>query len=205
MKHLGWVVAIGIAWSVTGVAVDGSITPVLSPAGKKRLQENAEIIDNNIKDTKRNVEISDRNVKTLRAELLELETLEKEHLDLKQKHTEYLANASKEVEKNEKAIRDIEKWEKANEKADDPNKKQKLETVRAEKSDREKWRSDAKTKTERVSQLLQSALKNIREIQARKGPLKGQLQSWVDRHKDYEKQLNDLSKKRAGLDKMMKN
>src|SRR5690606_37607462 len=85
--------------------------PVLSVTGKKRLRANIQTLENNLRDLRDNLQASNANIETVKAELADLQTLEKEHYELRKRYESYLAHSREEIAKNDRAKRDLAKWE----------------------------------------------------------------------------------------------
>lgn len=175
----------------------------LSDVGRKRIQQNLMVLEQNLQDTQSNLSITQRNIETLEAELKELEKLEFEHQELRKRFSAYQANATQELEKNEKAITDLEKYEKNLGSAPkDATGQKQLETAHQERMQRQRWKSEAATKMQRVQTLLKSSQDNLRSIDARKGPLKNQIRVLQNRHKEYEKLLLEIQTRKSDAEKL---
>lgn len=174
------------------------VPPVLSEEGKKRVLENLKTIEENIVDMKENLTNTSANLKTLQAEARELEELEKEHISLKKKYEGYLLEANLEIKKNEDLIANLDSREK--DLAKDPKHTNELTKVREQKRERTLWKGDAEIKTSQASKLLEEMVRKLSDIQSRKQPLQNQLQSWIEREREYRKLLQRLISKKSELE-----
>lgn len=182
--------------------------PVVSELGRRRIQENLNLLDNSITDIKQNLASTRHNVKTIQTELSELIGLEKEHLDLRRKYSNYLGFAKTESNKNDNTVRDLAKWEAqqkaAGDKLNDKQLQERLGAAKREQTERGVWKADAASKTERVQKLIQELDVNLREIRSRKQPLERQLASWTKRQDEYQDLLDKTSRKRRELEALAK-
>ena len=181
--------------------VDDEILPVLSPRGIKRQEENRAIVEQNVADLEENVTICGKNVKTLQNELKDLTDLEREHEALRDRYRDYLVRAEKENAKNEAALRKSQIFEKDARGAADH---MELEKARLDIGDRTRWRGDAAGKVKRINELLKGLKDNFGNIQTRRYSLQKQLKCWVERKKDFEKQLAYNKDRKATFDKIAK-
>lgn len=182
--------------------------PVVSELGKRRIQENLALLDNSIADIKQNLQSTRHNVKTIQSELAELSALEREHTELRRKYTNYISFAKSEMGKNENTVKDLAKWEAqqkaASDKLNDRQLQERLGAAKREVTERNVWKADAASKTERVKNLIFELDSNLREIRSRKLPLERQLASWSKRMDEYQDLLEKTTRKRKELDVLSK-
>lgn len=182
--------------------------PVLSAAGRERLQKNLRVLETALADLNENLSIAGKNLETIRKELKDLDQLEAEHIAIRQKHTGYLGHVEQEMRKNDEAQRDLAKWEEAAKNAPaDPAAqqviKEKLESARLEKADRDRWRADAAVKSARAKELVIEVDRNLRDIRSRRGPLKDQQKQWTARKEEYEKVVRETAAKKEQWEKTL--
>jgi chromosome segregation ATPase len=190
----------------TSPSADDLKRPVLSGSGRKRLEENIQLLEAALKDMRENLATTEKNLDTIRGELRDLDGLEAEHIGLRQKYESYLNHADQEMKKNDRAQRDLAKWEEAaktapTEATADKAVRERLEAARMEKSDREKWRKDAESKAAKVKELLAGIEKNLRDIRSRRAPLNNQQKQWAERRGEYEKMVRETEAKKAQWEK----
>lgn len=183
------------------------ITPRISVSGFRKIQENLSILDRNIKDVDRNIVVSRQNIKTIEEESTELDTIEKEHRELRKKYVEYLATAEKELTKNQKASDRLDKMEgelfRSRDLAGSTNAME-LDFINRERNDRKMWKEDANAKITRAKESLQMVDKGLKEIESKRGALRGELQSWTDRTEQYQKIQAELAERKAEYERMAK-
>lgn len=179
-------------------------SPAQSAAVKQRIAENLKTLDANLADVKENLATTKANLKTLHDELEELDSLEKEHTQLKKKYETYLTTSRAELKKGTDKLASLTEREKALalKAGGDEKAKSELGAVRVEKQQHEKWAAETQTKVAKTEKLMIDLLKNLRDIQARREPLKGQMQSWSEREKEYERLQGELGAKKAQLEKV---
>jgi len=180
----------------------------ISTAGKRRIFENILQLEKNIENAQTNMSAIAKNQKTIQQELEDLDKLEREHVELKKKYSAYLSSSEQEIKKNDATIHELEDWEKKSQndsRRETASFKEKLETIQREKAERQRWKADATAKVERVGNLMVNLLKDLRDIQSRKGPLRSELNDWAAREKEYEKLVSEMASKKAQLEKMAKN
>ncbi len=190
----------------TAPAKDELTRPVLSASGRDRLQGNLRVLETALVDLKENLRIAAKNLETIRTELRDLDQLEADHVAIRQKHNSYLSHVEQEMRKNDEAQRDLAKWEEAAKNAPaDPAAqqviKEKLESARLEKADRDRWRSDAAVKSARAKELVIEVDRNLRDIRSRRGPLKEQQRQWLARKDEYEKVVRETEIKKEQWEK----
>jgi len=182
--------------------------PVLSSVGKKRVRDNIQILNGNIRDLQDNLTATHKNLDTIREEMKDLDSLENEHLQLKKKYQAYLDFAARELKKNEKSTEDLEKWEKGAAKSakttEDKGLQEKLETARLERADRARWKIDAESKVNRVNELMKSLIDNLRDIRSRRAPLQEQLTEWSTKQKQYETLLSEMTQKKTDMEELLR-
>lgn len=192
------------------IAVDlVSAKPVLlSAAGRRRLQENADILKANQQDLQKALTTTRANFEVVKKELADLDQQEKEHLALKAEQKKYLDRGKDELAKNQKATKELEKWMDEHrsipiEKLDDVA-KTRLDVVRQELTDRLQWRADAEAKLAKASEVTKSIDTNLRDIRSRREPLRAQLSSLNRSRVEFESALAETSRRLIALDKQLK-
>lgn len=183
------------------------ITPRISISGFRKIQENLSVLDRNIRNVDKNIVISRQNIKTIEEELTELDTIEKEHRELRGKYAGYLVTAEKEFTKNQKASDRLDKMEGELFRSRDSGgsiNAMELDFINRERNDRKMWKEDANAKITRVKESIQAVDKGLKEIESKRGALRGELQSWTDRTEQYQKIQVELTERKAEYERMAK-
>ncbi len=163
----------------------------LSPAGIRRVQENAEILKKSIETTKRNIQNSEQNVSTLDGELLELQRLEEEVVKLKNQYEAFLSQANQESQKNKEVLGGLSRMT-----------DRKLAEL--EKEDRQNWQRNTEQQMTQVKDLLNKLNKDWVKLSNRRKELNTQKESWISRGKAHQQLLEDLNSKKAAAEKKLK-
>lgn len=185
------------------------LRPVLSPAGIQRIYDNIKTVETNIRDTQHNIGACDKNRAVVIAELKELDKLEEEQIVLTKTYEAYIENGKQRLAKNSEGAEELSKFEGENrEKLKEYQGKAqtdlaaKLNTARLEKESREQWKADAEAKMARVNKLIQSGKQNLKDIQARRIPLRGQVSGWVEKQNEFKKLLVELTSRKKELERV---
>lgn len=187
-------------------AADATDSGGLSATGKRRVEQNIQIIEQNIKDSQSNVEVSKKNAATLENELKSLDGIEKEYQKLQQNYEAYLAKTKKEVEKNTASLKELEKFEKdlakggANAEAQDQ-----LAKAKAEEAERLHWKKETEAKVEKSTKQLNEIHSNLNNIHSRRAPIQKQLETSLKKQREYEKMIEAALKKKAEMQKLVEN
>ncbi|NBX92196.1 MAG: hypothetical protein EB078_11305 [Proteobacteria bacterium] len=171
----------------------------LGAAGKRRLQDNLQILSKNIEDTQTNIENSSKNAATLDDEFKQVESLEQEHLKLKTQYDDFIKKAGEEIEKNNKALQTLASY--LNKKEVSSAEKERAQT---EQQDRQKWSQETQAKVAKVKGLLQGLNKNFEQLKSRKESLSTQKIQWVEKQKVHKKTLEELNAKKVQTEKMLR-
>ncbi len=186
----------------------GKLQPHLSASGLQRLKKNIETLTQNAKEVQSNIEIADRNLKTLQAELADISSLQKEHEDLQNQYQTYLADANKKLAKTETELQKIAKYERENAAAAKKSTSTKGDKIYdAEKLAEDKtslldWKADAVPKIRRVNELVGELKDNLIQIEEKKSQVKKDLSTWVEHRKEFEISLKQFNSKKAELQKL---
>jgi len=185
------------------------VRPYVSKEGVQRILEAIETVGANIKDTQTNLTLCEKNRAVVVNELKELEQLEKEQSELVVRYKSYLAIAREMIAKNDTDGEVLRKWEKENKGkageikgAAQVDLASKMNNARLDKEQRTKWKADAEAKVARVVKLQAEAEENLRNIQARRAPLKGQVNGWVEKQAEFKQLLKDLAIRKEELTRL---
>ena len=177
--------------------------PIFSPAGRKRLLENLERLETNIQTTQSNIRNSEKNFKTIENELRTLDAFVSEHAELRRKYNAYLSNAATQMKDHELKGRQLTQWELESRAAVAKGAQVEGATAaKREKTAREKWSEDAESKVARVKALVRGLEQNLRDIEARRGPLRTQMAEWARRHKEFQALLVTLGQRKAEMEQL---
>lgn len=185
------------------------VKPYVSKEGVQRILDAIETVQANVKDTQQNLTLCEKNRAVVIAELKELDRLETEQSELIVRYKSYLTIAREMIAKNEGEADVIRKWEKENKGKSDTMKgaaqvdlASKMNNARLDKEQRAKWKADAEAKVARVSKLLAEAEGNLKNIQARRAPLKGQANGWVEKQTEFKLLLKELAARKEELTRL---
>jgi hypothetical protein len=201
---------VGLTFATSVHAADISLSAeeqnntVVTQTGKRRALENLKIVDQNIDDTKYNLNATKRNAETIQAELKQLSELEKEHLEMLAKYKAYTEEAKPKIAANIKELKELETIEKKmGKKGTEEIPSPELERLQREKLERLKWDSEAKLKLSQISKMQSEAERNLKDINSRFKPLQAQLRTWNERQKEFEELLAKYGKRRATLERQI--
>lgn len=186
---------------------EGIPSPVISETGYQRILNTMQKVSANRGLAEDNLKISEKNILTVENEMKELEVLKREHDTDLTRYERYLNNANSEVARNERELQDLTSWERVAKSAKTDvggPLRAKLMAVEQEKLDRERWRSDASWKIDRVKKLIKGIDQNKKEMNGRLPYLNEQLSYWHQKKDDYEKAIKDLELKKTELENLAK-
>lgn len=183
-------------------------TPSLSPSGKKRLMENLKILDKNLTDVQTNLINCKKNIETAESSIKELSALEQESLVLRSKYKSQVEDTEVQLEKNEKAIAELEKFQKnitmSGSEAQQEKQKQDLEKAQKDMLEREAWKTQAKAKAVKINDWIKTLNQNIKSIDAKKIPLREEMNLWLRKEKEYQKLQADMTNKKSETEALLK-
>lgn len=163
----------------------------LNPMGKRRLEENRQIIIKNIETSLTNSENSKKNVTALSKELKSLKDIQDELLELKKQYQAFLNQAKAETETNEAALKRLK---------NQPS----LGGKNTELEQRELWKKDTETKVKNVTGLMSALNLNLSKIQKKLQELEEKRNHWVDRGKLHQKIADELTEKKLETEKKLR-
>jgi chromosome segregation ATPase len=187
---------------------DEASKPVVSELGIKRVRTNIEAVSNNISNIEVNISACNHNLQTLRGVLVNLDKLEKEHIGLKKKYRDYVSIAEKEVKKNDAAYQELKKWEERHlamiKDSKDGGLKNRLETARIERLDRERWKMDAGAKVKLVDELIAKIDKNIAAINEKRKTIGEEILKEQKYKQGFENDLREYQAKKKELELLIR-
>lgn len=163
----------------------------LNPAGKRRLEENRQILSKNIETSLGNAQNSSKNAKTLASEIQSLKSIESELVELKSQYQSFLNRAKSETERNEKAMQRLRVTASSSRTA-------------TEMDQRILWKKDTDSKVQKVSSLLGTLNQNLTKIQKKVTELEEKKIQWLDREKVHEKLADEFSQKKLETEKKLR-
>ena len=175
--------------------IDPASTPEIAPqaelnaAGKRRLEENKQIIARNIETSLINAENSQKNAKTLGTEIKSLQSIEEELTSLKGQYESFLSRAQAETEKNNAYLKQL--------KGSSGKKGSELEQ-------RELWKKDTDAKMTKVRDLLAGLNKNLNKIQKKLQDLSQKKEQWLEREKFHQKTAQEFTQKKMETEKKLR-
>lgn len=190
--NLSFLVLIALGWMPRLWAEEAAApSPQLSASGKRRMQENLQILLKSIETTESNISNSNKNISTVDSQIEALEKIESQYGALKEQYESFLGKAQQEKTKNQEALNQLVKA---------PNRK----LAQAEKTDREKWNQDTQKKMTEVSELLRKLKADWAMLQTRKRDLTAQKAHWIEREKHHQMLLETLTAKKNEAEKQLK-
>ena len=166
-------------------------SPELNPAGKRRLEENRQILSKSIEISETNLRNSEQNINTLDQELASISKIENKFSKLKGQYEAFLQKAQTETEKNNRAIKRLNN-----------NPQSKMAPV--ELAERELWAKNTAIKVEKVRGLLQSINRKLAQVQSQRKDVETQKLHWVGRKKVHEGTLEELAGKKSSTEKLLR-
>lgn len=166
-------------------------SPELNPAGKRRLEENRQILGKSIEVSETNIKNSEQNINTLDQELVSISKIETKFLKLRGQYEAFLQKAQTETEKNNRAIKRLNN-----------NPQSKMAPV--ELAERELWSKNTVAKVEKVRGLLQSINRKLAQVQSQKRDIETQKLHWVGRKKIHQETLEELAGKKSTTEKLLR-
>ncbi|NBW99272.1 hypothetical protein EBR03_06840 [bacterium] len=191
--NLSFIVLIALGWMPRLWAEEAAAapSPQLSASGKRRMQENVQILLKSIETTESNISNSNKNIGTVSSQIEALEKIETQYGVLKEQYENFLEKARQEKTKNQEALNQLVKA---------PNRK----LAQTEKTDREKWNQDTQKKITEVSELLRKLKADWAMLQTRKRDLAAQKAHWIEREKHHQTLLETLTAKKNEAEKQLK-
>jgi uncharacterized protein YukE len=163
----------------------------LNPAGKRRLEENKQIILTNIETSLTNAENSQKNASTLTAEIKSLKAIQEELTSLKSQYQTFLDRAQSETTKNNLALQQLR---------NNPDKTGKS----SELSGRQSWKKDTDSKVEKVRQLLGELNRNLTKVERKVQDLGQKRDYWLERERLHQKTAQEFTQKKIETEKKLR-
>jgi len=146
-------------------------SPVISSMGKRKIEKNLEILEQNERSARENLDVCKRNIELLEREIHEVDGLISEHGSLSKEYEGYVEKARLELGRDAKG------------------------TIKGAGGDPKAVALEAKLKTAFTE--LGEILKGQKELQGRRNDANQQLELWKRREKDYIRLSDELKVRRS--------
>ena len=182
MALLRTLFALGIVVSVPLFGADDD--PILSTGGKRKTEQYLRMLADQARSIQESLGNIRRNTKIIRDEIAQLDALAREHQALLQKLNAHSATASQAVQENDSSMKAAKGGA-------------------GENSQREAWKKENEPALAETRKTAAEISNSLKDISARRNPLKTSLQGWLQREKDYATALEKVRTRRLEVERMV--